>query len=95
MTMDKFEEEKAMKMLDNTIYDRKNKNMMFKEETIKRKLRKAENIIELAKARKEKGKYKDAVKLYLSALLVLRKFYGLNSEKVFICLCNAASIYRE
>jgi len=84
-----------MKMLDNTILDKKNKDFVVKEEYINRKIRKAESIIELAKARKEKGKYRDAVKLYLSGVLILRKYYGLNSEKVFVCLCNAASIYRE
>jgi hypothetical protein len=41
------------------------------------------------------GEYDEAIKLYLSGIIILRNYYGLQSEKVFVSLANLGGVYRE
>ena len=64
-------------------------------EQIAETLQKAEALIGEANRKREEGLYDQAIRLYFSGVLVLRNYYGLQSEKVFVSLSNLAGVYRE
>ncbi len=64
-------------------------------EQIAETLEKAEGLIREANAKRQEGLYESAIRLYFSGVLVLRNYYGLQSEKVFVSLSNLAGVYRE